>query len=115
MTDTRRQLKDRGYRKPVLLLHLLGGQRTTTFHSTEECCNIKLSYTRETFRVAAYDTKTVKMDFFDPTRKEDFLFISGTKMRTLARNGENPPHGFMASKAWKILADYYQSLVKDKY
>jgi 3'-phosphoadenosine 5'-phosphosulfate synthase len=25
MTDTRRQLKDRGYRKPVLLLHLLGG------------------------------------------------------------------------------------------
>jgi 3'-phosphoadenosine 5'-phosphosulfate synthase len=55
------------------------------------------------------------VDFFDPTRKEDFLFISGTKMRTLARNGENPPLGFMASKAWKILADYYQSLVKDKY
>jgi hypothetical protein len=49
------------------------------------------------------------MDFFDPTRREDFLFISGTNMRTLARNGENPPDGFMTSKAWKILADYYQS------
>lgn len=33
------------------------------------------------FRVAAYDKKANKMDFFDPSRKEDFDFISGTKMR----------------------------------
>lgn len=33
------------------------------------------------FRVAAYDTASGKMDFFDPTRKEDFDFISGTRMR----------------------------------
>ncbi|XP_030757768.1 bifunctional 3'-phosphoadenosine 5'-phosphosulfate synthase [Sitophilus oryzae] len=62
------------------------------------------------FRVAAYDKKLRKMNFFDPTRKEDFEFISGTKMRTLARNGENPPEGFMAPKAWDILAGYYQAI-----
>lgn len=31
-------------------------------------------------QVAAYDTKQKKMDFFDPSRKDDFLFISGTKV-----------------------------------
>lgn len=35
------------------------------------------------------------MDFYDPERKDDFLFISGTKMRALARAGETPPEGFM--------------------
>lgn len=33
------------------------------------------------FRVAAYDKSVKKMAFFDPKRKEDFDFISGTKMR----------------------------------
>ena len=36
------------------------------------------------------------MSFFDPRRKEDFDFISGTRMRALARSGELPPDGFMA-------------------
>ena len=36
-------------------------------------------------RVAAYDTTVKAMAFFDPKRKEDFEFISGTKMRGLAR------------------------------
>lgn len=62
------------------------------------------------FRVAAYDTSVGKMAFFDPTRKEDFDFISGTRMRGLARSGKEPPNGFMAPTAWKVLADYYQSL-----
>ncbi|KAL0266468.1 UNVERIFIED_CONTAM: hypothetical protein PYX00_008989 [Menopon gallinae] len=64
------------------------------------------------FRVAAYDKAKKKMAFFEPERKEDFEFISGTKMRGLARAGENPPDGFMAPQAWKILSDYYQSLKK---
>uniref|UniRef100_A0A2M4BGK2 Putative bifunctional atp sulfurylase/adenosine 5'-phosphosulfate kinase n=2 Tax=Anopheles marajoara TaxID=58244 RepID=A0A2M4BGK2_9DIPT len=64
------------------------------------------------FRVAAYDKSTSQMAFFDPARKADFDFISGTRMRTLARNGENPPNGFMEPKAWQILAEYYQSLQK---
>jgi len=62
------------------------------------------------FRVAAYDKSTKSMAFFDPERKEDFEFISGTKMRALARGGQEPPRGFMSPKAWKVLADYYNSL-----
>lgn len=33
------------------------------------------------FRVAAYDKTVSQMKFFDPKRKDDFEFISGTKMR----------------------------------
>lgn len=33
------------------------------------------------FKVAAYDKKHRKMDFFEPMRKADFEFISGTRMR----------------------------------
>ncbi|XP_033121335.1 bifunctional 3'-phosphoadenosine 5'-phosphosulfate synthase-like isoform X3 [Anneissia japonica] len=64
------------------------------------------------FRVAAYNTKKKSMDFFDPEKKEDFDFISGTRMRKIARAGENPPSGFMAPKAWSVLVEYYTSLAK---
>lgn len=64
------------------------------------------------FKVAAYNKIKHQMTFFDPEKKEEFEFISGTKMRAFARNGEQPPDGFMAPKAWKVLADYYQSLKK---
>lgn len=33
------------------------------------------------FKVAAYDMRNGKMAFFEPERKQDFEFISGTKMR----------------------------------
>ncbi|XP_054265138.1 bifunctional 3'-phosphoadenosine 5'-phosphosulfate synthase 2 isoform X2 [Macrosteles quadrilineatus] len=62
------------------------------------------------FRVAAYDKTKRKMDFFDPKRKDDFEFISGTKMRGLAKSGQLPPDGFMAPAAWKVLSTYYRSL-----
>ncbi|KAH8322853.1 hypothetical protein KR059_008962 [Drosophila kikkawai] len=62
------------------------------------------------FRVAAYDKSSSKMDFFEPQRKDDFEFISGTKMRTLAKTGASPPDGFMEPEAWRILANYYQNL-----
>jgi 3'-phosphoadenosine 5'-phosphosulfate synthase len=62
------------------------------------------------FKVAAYDKKRGEMSFFDESRKEDFEFISGTKMRSLARQGLTPPSGFMAPSAWNVLAGYYQSL-----
>jgi len=62
------------------------------------------------FRVAAYNMKKKAMDFFSPEQKDDFLFISGTKMRKMAREGTTPPDGFMAPKAWKVMVDYYQSL-----
>ncbi|KAF6144101.1 hypothetical protein GIB67_007562 [Kingdonia uniflora] len=66
------------------------------------------------FRVAAYDTTEKKMAFFDPSRANDFLFISGTKMRTYARSGENPPDGFMCPSGWKVLVNYYKSLQTDE-
>uniref|UniRef100_A0A673KML9 Bifunctional 3'-phosphoadenosine 5'-phosphosulfate synthase 2-like n=1 Tax=Sinocyclocheilus rhinocerous TaxID=307959 RepID=A0A673KML9_9TELE len=59
------------------------------------------------FRVAAYNKVKKAMDFYDKERHGEFEFISGTKMRSLARSGENPPDGFMAPKAWKVLAEYY--------
>ena len=62
------------------------------------------------FRFAAYDTKAEQMSFFDPSRAGDFLSISGSKMREYARNGESPPKGFMGEQAWKVVADYYDSL-----
>lgn len=62
------------------------------------------------FKVAAYDKTQNKMAFFDPSRAQDFVFISGTKMRALAKNRENPPDGFMCPGGWKVLVDYYDSL-----
>lgn len=54
------------------------------------------------FKVAAYNKKLGAMDFYDPERHDDYQFISGTKMRRLARNGDKPPDGFMAPSAWKV-------------
>uniref|UniRef100_A0A6I8PL12 3'-phosphoadenosine 5'-phosphosulfate synthase 2 n=1 Tax=Ornithorhynchus anatinus TaxID=9258 RepID=A0A6I8PL12_ORNAN len=65
------------------------------------------------FRVAAYNKVEKSMAFYDPARHSEFDFISGTRMRKLAREGENPPDGFMAPKAWKVLTEYYQSLEKN--
>ncbi|NXD15291.1 PAPS2 synthase, partial [Nothocercus nigrocapillus] len=64
------------------------------------------------FRIAAYNKVKKAMDFYDPKRHDEFDFISGTRMRKLAREGEDPPDGFMAPKAWKVLTEYYQSLEK---
>ncbi|XP_066205209.1 LOW QUALITY PROTEIN: bifunctional 3'-phosphoadenosine 5'-phosphosulfate synthase 2 [Saccopteryx leptura] len=65
------------------------------------------------FRVAAYNKAKKAMDFYDPERHNEYDFISGTRMRKLAREGESPPDGFMAPKAWKVLTDYYRSLEKN--
>ncbi|KAJ9538326.1 hypothetical protein OSB04_031059 [Centaurea solstitialis] len=62
------------------------------------------------FKVAAYDKTQQKMEFFDPSRPQDFVFISGTKMRTLAKNKESPPDGFMCPGGWEVLVQYYESL-----
>lgn len=62
------------------------------------------------FKVAAYNKLTQKMDYFNPQQSQDYEFISGTKMRTLARTGQLPPNGFMIDKAWSILASYYKNL-----
>lgn len=35
-------------------------------------------------------------------------------MRKLALEGQKPPEGFMAPKAWDVLMEYYKSLEKEK-
>lgn len=56
---------------------------------------------------------SIIISFIHISRHNEFDFISGTRMRKLAREGENPPDGFMAAKAWKVLTDYYCSLEKN--
>jgi 3'-phosphoadenosine 5'-phosphosulfate synthase len=71
-----------------------------------------------------YDTTDNIMKIPDPTRMEDFISISGTKMRTLAAAGAVPcspsniptdlvkanciPSGFMVPKGWDTVVDYYK-------
>ena len=62
------------------------------------------------FRVAAYNLRKKAMDFFNPEQKDEFLFISGTNMRKMARDGVTPPDGFMSLKAWNVMLSYYLSL-----
>ncbi|XP_071373376.1 bifunctional 3'-phosphoadenosine 5'-phosphosulfate synthase 1 isoform X2 [Centroberyx affinis] len=64
------------------------------------------------FKVAAYNKVKRAMDFYDPKNHQDYDFISGTRMRKMAREGENPPEGFMAPKAWTVLKEYYKSIEK---
>ncbi|KAI3975534.1 hypothetical protein MKX01_002366 [Papaver californicum] len=62
------------------------------------------------FKVAGYDIQAKKMAFFDPSRAKDFLFISGTKMRTFAKSGENLPGCFMCPGGCIVFVNYYASL-----
>ena len=61
------------------------------------------------FKVAAYNKKSSSMEFFGGPGciKEDFEFISGSRMRAMAKAGENPPSGFMSQKGWEVLVEYY--------
>ncbi len=44
---------------------------------------------------------------------EDFILLSGTKVRTMLSNGQAPPPEFSRPEVAQILMDYYQSLPKD--
>jgi 3'-phosphoadenosine 5'-phosphosulfate synthase len=76
-----------------------------------------------------YDKRDHVMKDMDPTREDDFISISGSKMRALARNGAVPcdvshgkqipsdleaancvPPGFMVQSGWEIVCDYYQNV-----
>ena len=61
------------------------------------------------FKVAAYNRVNQKMEFFGGPGcvKENFDFISGSKMRQMARDGETPPPGFMSPAGWEVLKAYY--------
>merc|ERR1719408_634064 len=70
-----------------------------------------------------YDVTDHQMKAMDPKRPDDFISISGSKMRALARQGAVPctdpipsdllaancvPQGFMVQSGWDIVCDYYQ-------
>jgi 3'-phosphoadenosine 5'-phosphosulfate synthase len=73
-----------------------------------------------------YDTTDNVMKIPDESRLQDFISISGSKMRLLARNGAVPcsptniptdlveancvPSGFMVPKGWDIVVDYYKNI-----
>mmetsp|Transcript_2442 Transcript_2442/g.3567 ORF Transcript_2442/g.3567 Transcript_2442/m.3567 type:complete len:1057 (+) Transcript_2442:150-3320(+) len=82
------------------------------------------------FAQVYYDKKTHTMTAPDSSRPDDFISISGSKMRKLAAQGAKPcpkdkpipsdllasnciPPGFMVPSGWAIVCDYYQH-VDDK-
>ena len=63
------------------------------------------------FKIAALHKASNEMRFVGKDEKmNDYEFISGTKMRTMAKNNENPPPGYMSQQGWEVLADYYRKL-----
>jgi 3'-phosphoadenosine 5'-phosphosulfate synthase len=60
--------------------------------------------------VASYNKISKKMEYFNPNEKENFENISGTALRNLAKEGNQPPDGFMDQKGWEVLSIYYNSL-----
>ena len=74
------------------------------------------------FEKVYYDKKDHTMRGKDKSRADDFISISGSKMRKLAALGAKPcpptipsdliasrciPPGFMVQKGWEIVSDYY--------
>lgn len=73
-----------------------------------------------------YDMTDNVMKIPDDNRLDDFISISGSKMRLLARNGAVPcsptniptdlveancvPSGFMVPRGWDIVVDYYKNI-----
>ncbi|CAM9795230.1 unnamed protein product, partial [Ectocarpus fasciculatus] len=77
------------------------------------------------FSQVYYDKKTHTMTAPDTSREDDFISISGSKMRKLAAQGAKPcpneipsdllaanciPPGFMVQTGWDIVCDYYQNV-----
>lgn len=83
------------------------------------------------FTKVYYDTVDHQMKPMDISRKQDFLSISGSRMRSMAAQGltactgsisktweSHPdcvPQGFMAPSGWDIVVQYYQNVQKSDW
>mmetsp|Transcript_13168 Transcript_13168/g.20061 ORF Transcript_13168/g.20061 Transcript_13168/m.20061 type:complete len:1009 (+) Transcript_13168:60-3086(+) len=82
------------------------------------------------FTKVYYDVTDHQMKVRDESRVDDFISISGSKMRALARQGATPcpneipndlleancvPPGFMVPTGWQIVCDYYQHVDSNKW
>lgn len=86
------------------------------------------------FAPVYYDKRDHVMKAIDPSREDDFISISGSKMRKLAAQGAQPcdvshgkeipsdlleancvPPGFMVQSGWEIVCDYYQNVDSDRW
>jgi 3'-phosphoadenosine 5'-phosphosulfate synthase len=75
-------------RDPAGMAHPAGGKDLYAHHHGGQVLGMAPGLTGLEilpFRVAAYNTKKVAMDFYEDANKADYLFISGTKMRALAK------------------------------
>eukprot|EP01041_Mallomonas_annulata_P005359 gene5359-10710_t len=86
------------------------------------------------FSKVYYDKRDHVMKDMDPSRPNDFIEISGSKMRALAKGGATPcdvsngqeipsdlleancvPPGFMVQTGWDVVCDYYQNVDSDRW
>ncbi|TMW58296.1 hypothetical protein Poli38472_011884 [Pythium oligandrum] len=84
------------------------------------------------FTKVYYDVTDHKMKPMDKSRKNDFLSISGSRMRKMAKEGlqkcegdkipdgweQKPtcvPQGFMVKSGWDIMIDYYQNIESPRW
>jgi 3'-phosphoadenosine 5'-phosphosulfate synthase len=86
------------------------------------------------FAPVYYDKRDHVMKSKDMSRPDDFIEISGSKMRKLAAQGATPcdvsngkeipsdlisanciPPGFMVQSGWEIVCDYYQNVESDRW
>lgn len=86
------------------------------------------------FAPVSYDKRDHTMKAKDPRRPDDFIDISGSKMRKLAAQGAVPcdvshgkdipsdlvaanciPPGFMVESGWKIVSRYYQQVESEEW
>lgn len=61
------------------------------------------------FKPVFYNKNTQEMEFFNSNNSKEYLNISGSELRRLAREGLELPENFMNSKGWEVLSNYYKN------